>query len=96
MRYYALFFCLLIIFALGCSQGTNNSVEPVIPSETVGASSETHQLWGFWQFEACPEEGRLEVVPLREVVVHLNALRFLEPPPLLNLTVENLQIHTLP
>ena len=93
MRYYALFFCLLMIFAVGCSSGTNNSVEPLIPAEITAASSETHQLWGFWQFEANPDEGTLDVVPLREAMLHLNALPFLEPPPMLNLTLESLQFN---
>ena len=44
---------------------------------------------GLWQFEADPTAGTLDATPLREAAMHLNALPFLEPPPLYYLTIES-------
>jgi hypothetical protein len=46
-----------------------------------------------WQFSGDLSEKRLEVTPIREAANHLNALYFLEPPALLNLTIENLEFN---
>jgi hypothetical protein len=49
--------------------------------------------WGLWQFIADPEAATLDVVHLRIGDMHLNALGFLEPPPLVNLTLESLEFN---
>jgi hypothetical protein len=46
-----------------------------------------------WQFIADPEAGTLDVMPIRAGEMHLNALGFLEPPPLSSLTLESLQFN---
>jgi len=88
--------------ASGCA-GNRNLVAPAAPetqSEMTlgtldhGRQSETppHTLWGLWQFTADIEAGTLDVIQLREGNFHLNALLFLEPPALVNLTLESLKI----
>lgn len=48
---------------------------------------------GLYQFTANPAAKTLDAIPLRATELHLNALPFLEPPPLVNLTIENLQFN---
>ncbi len=62
---------------------------PVVPSEKIaGDSTSSHQLLGLWQFVADPDAGTLDVIHLRDADLHLNALKFLEPPVNLYLTLE--------
>jgi hypothetical protein len=84
-----------ILFLLGCSSGGNSITAPEgIPSEikepNVVAS---HYLWGYWQGVIDPQAETLELLRLREGNFHLNALGFLEPPPLVNLTLEYLEFN---
>jgi hypothetical protein len=46
-----------------------------------------------WQFVADSETNTLDITTLRLPDFHLNALHFLEPPPLLNLTIEKLKFN---
>lgn len=48
---------------------------------------------GYWQGVIDPQAQTLDFVRLREGNFHLNALGFLEPPPLLNLTLESLEFN---
>jgi len=77
---------LLVVAAiLGCSGGATIPE----PAEVHQASSATsHQIWGLWQFSVDPDNRVLELTPVRIGAMHLNAIRFLEPPPSSNLTVE--------
>jgi len=78
-------------FVYGCSSGGSN---PLSVDEPRGdASAQSHFTWGLWQFTADPVKGTLDAVQLREGNMHLNALFFLEPPPLVNLTLESLQFN---
>ena len=80
-----------ISIAAGCSSaGNGNATTPEGVNGQVSAP-ETHQLWGLWRFTAHPDKGSLDITPLRTGEMHLNALPFLEPPPLLNLTLESLK-----
>ena len=87
--------CILILTTAlaiaGCSGGTAVPTAPVSTGETTGAPSANHAILGYWQMVADPEKGTLDVVELRGTAMHLNALHFLEPPPLLNLTLESLE-----
>jgi hypothetical protein len=83
----------LVVFlvSLGCSSGNNSLItaddfKPRLPNSS-------HSLWGLWQFAADPERGKLEITQLRSGEFHLNALPFLEPPPLVNLTLESLEFN---
>ncbi len=89
---YLLIITLIIVFAFtGCSNGGNQPVspEPVAKAET-GSREVNHFLWGLWQGVIDPDAETLEMVALRVGEFHLNALQFLEPPPLVNLTLESL------
>jgi hypothetical protein len=79
----------LLIFMVGCSAQGNNPIAPCGAGES--ASADNHYTWGLWQFTADPEAQTLEITPLRAGNFHLNALPFLEPPPLVNLTLESLK-----
>ena len=84
----------LLLVAISCTGGS--AITPDAGSVTPPAaqvSSNAHQLWGLWQFVADPEEGTLDIVQLRTGDFHLNALPFLEPPPLVNLTLESLKFN---
>jgi len=81
----------IILFTFGCSGGGSITTAPSPEKESANLAS--HTLWGMWQFTADPANGTLDAVQLRMSDIHLNALRFLEPPPFLYITVENLQFN---
>jgi outer membrane protein assembly factor BamB len=89
------FLLVLILISWGCSgSGSTNTIAP--PTEGVVKTSDgysSHHTYGLWQFTADPNAGTLECVQVRNGNLHLNALTFLEPPPLVNLTIENLQFN---
>jgi len=92
---------IVMIFALialpvifgGCSG--NNAGNPVTAAVTEKGTlaAGNHYTWGLWQFTADPAAGTLDVIPLRAGNFHLNALPFLEPPVLVNLTLESLEFN---
>ncbi len=60
-----------------------------MPEEiATGVSADSHILWGLWQFVVDADAGSLDVVQLRDAGMHLNALKFLEPPVNLYLALE--------
>ena len=89
---------MLILLMTGCSSGDYNP--PIIP-ETINGDAQAdiptavenapsnHLLWGLWQFTADPAAGTLDVARLRGASMHLNAVPFLEGPPLVNLSIES-------
>ena len=80
----------LVCIVLGCSGG---QATLTLPGEQVASDSPnagSHMLWGLYQFYCDRNAGAIDVVPLRDSDVHLNALRVLEPPVGLYLTVENI------
>jgi len=82
-----------MIFLLVAITGCSNAASPVEPvkGDPSGQQESSHQLWGIWQFKADPDAGSIDIVPIRMSDVHLNALRFLEPPVKLYLNVENVK-----
>ena len=96
-RKYLITLVITIVFfaaGFGCSNGGDVSPlspEPVV-SETTRAN-QMHHTWGLWQFIADPVNETLDVIQLRAGNMHLNALPFLEPPPLLNLSLESLEFN---
>ncbi len=79
-----LMFCIAL---LGCSGG----VGPMEPgnganTETLGANS--HFSWGVFTFICEPDNGTIEIVPMRETTLHLNVLPFLEDPPNIYISIE--------
>jgi hypothetical protein len=77
--------------ALGCS-GSGKVLEPAI-EQPVAQADNSHQLWGMWQFVADPAAQSLDIYELRTSEMHINALPFLEPPPLIYLSLETLQFN---
>jgi len=84
-------FSAALLFVFGCSGGSPN--QPVFPVEKSVDALNSHGCWGVWQFFADPEAQTLEMVPLRGSGMHLNAIVFLEPPALTNLTLESLEFN---
>jgi len=84
----------LLLAVTSCTGGravTTEADSVTPPIEQVSGSS--HQFWGLWQFVADPMKKTLDVIPLRAGNFHLNALTFLEPPPLVNVTLESLEFN---
>lgn len=82
---------LLMIFTTGCSH-SSPPVAPVLretaePSVTTAESP--HNILGLYTFVCDPDSGNVDVIPIRDAEFHLNALKFLEPPPYLHLTLES-------
>ena len=61
--------------------------------EAAGINSTSHTNWGLWQFTADVEAETLDVVMLRTGAMHLNALPFINEPPLVYVTLESLEIN---
>ena len=94
MRTLLIISLLALVFILGCSGGGNLPSSPDIGAPKENASTErSHYSWGLWQGVIDPEAQTLEFAQLRTGDFHLNALPFLEPPPLVNLTLESLKFN---
>ncbi len=81
-------FCLITLS--GCSHASS-PVEPGIGENIypVGdREANHHSLLGLYSFVCHPETGTVDVIPLRDADLHLNALKLLEPPAFLYLTIE--------
>jgi hypothetical protein len=88
-RLIAVAFLASILLA-GCSGGgTLLSPAPESPS----AARTGHFIMGFWQGIIDPAAQTIEFINLRSGNFHLNAIVFLEPPPLVNLTLETLKFN---
>jgi len=77
---YAIFVFILVFAAvlIGCS-GVGDITQPdAVREAEVGP---THLLCGLYQFRGFPDEQRLEIIPLRQAALHLNAVPMLEPNP---------------
>jgi len=84
---------LVFVIGFGCSSGdTFGPVSPEQPGLT-GASGGSHSCWGFYQFVCDSQTETIDIIPLREAYMHLNALPFLEPPALVNLSLESLEFN---
>jgi len=92
---YAFIMLAIVQFIFGgCSSNPQNpGIPPIAEHNAVTTNTDNHMCWGLWQFAADPAKGTLDVVQLRASDMHLNALVFLEPPPLLNLTLESLEFN---
>ncbi len=79
----------LVIVASSCS-GQGTGIVPQDNPRIIDAQS-AHVCWGLWQFIADPASQSLEAVTLHSGQGHLNVIVFLEPPPLIYLTLESVQ-----
>jgi len=82
-----------VALTIGCSASDHGTVIPPVDATTVDRTPNVHQLWGLWQFTADPAAHTLDIIPARSADFHLNALPFLEPPALVNLTLESLKFN---
>lgn len=80
-----------LMAAAGCSSGDGSI--PLLPNDTAkeADSGANHMFWGLYQFICKPDAGVIDIIPLRGIDMHLNAIVFLEPPPMVNLTIESLE-----
>jgi len=68
---------------LGCAK-SEGPVAPIIPDTTVQQALDTdsgpnpHQLWGYFQIEIDAATSEANIIPLRNVMYHLNAIPFVE------------------
>ncbi len=75
---------LISVLSASCSQS-----DILAPSNDDGqeyqnytdADGSQRLLWGFWEFRGDLRSGELEIIPIRQAEIHLNALVFLEAPP---------------
>lgn len=86
-----------LIFVIGmlvsCSGVADDGITARPSERAISSGVGSHTLWGFYQFTANPDEETLEYVPLRTGELHLNVLPFLEPPPLVYLSLESLEFN---
>ena len=87
---------ILALVTFGCS-GNSEMLPAAAPLADAGinrtSGGYSHCCLGLWQAFADPESQTLDFIKMREATLHLNALPFLEPPPLLNLTLEYLEFN---
>ncbi len=94
MRKLYLLAVLLMFVVIGCSSGNDLPSVPELGTKiSDDAGNGSHMLWGLWQGAIDPVAQNVEFTELRTGEMHLNALPFLEPPPLVNLTLESLQFN---
>lgn len=93
MRCFIVIALVTILSILGCSSGTGMPSTPdvMLPEHSGEMSNRT--LLGFWQGIIDPDGETIEFVKMREASLHLNALIFLEPPPLVNITLDSLEFN---
>jgi len=79
-------FSVLTVFMLGCARAGEDPIIPIENNLSVAgatASSDAdahdpHMLWGQWTLYFNEDHTSVDVVPLRQARLHLNALKFLE------------------
>ena len=79
---------LVIILTVGCG-GNNPVVWPDSEKPSNLWAGDSHRISGLYTFYCDPVSGVIDIEPIRDVDLHLNALKFLEPPPYLHLTLES-------
>jgi len=79
---------LVILFiCVGCSHAAS-IVEPASVKSIDATTTQSHCLLGEYTFTCDPVRSQVDISPLRFGSLHLNALKFLEPPVNINLTLE--------
>ncbi len=86
--------CLLAIFVfvayVGCSGHDDNMVGPCDPAgiRDITTDGQVTCLWGMWEVTIRRSTGEVSITKLREAGLALNVLGFLEPPALVNMTID--------
>jgi hypothetical protein len=92
MKFRLIFAVLIICLFTGCLGSTSDS--PTLPGkQEATAQTLSHSCWGLWQFTCDIEKETLDAIQLRTGDMHVNVLPFLEPPPLVYLTLEYLEFN---
>ncbi len=92
-RFIPAIFITLIFLMMGCSSGTPLAPAAEAPLERATTISTSHFSMGVWQVTIDPVGETVDAVMLRTGNFHLNALPFLEPPALVNLSLDSLQFN---
>ncbi len=92
MRFILILVISILMLSLGCS-GSPAPMATDISNPRLPETVNSHMNWGLWQLTADLDNQTLEATQLRTGNMHLNALPFLEPPALVNLTLEHLEIN---
>ena len=82
---------ILVIIQLGCSGSSPtgvNSEDNQTQVESTGIP-QGHHLWGLWTICVNADGSDFDVIPIRYSQLHLNAIKFLEPPANNLLTIES-------
>ena len=80
---------IVIAVSVGCSSANTDISTPARPTSDY-ADQPSHYILGVYHFTIDKAAGTLDVEPIRSGDIHLNALVFLEPPALVNLTLDSL------
>jgi hypothetical protein len=84
--------CILVAataFTTGCSKSSDLLTQCPIPTAQRESASQVHNLAALYTFSFDAEKVKLDIAPLRDAQLHLNAVKFLEPAPLIFLTLES-------
>ncbi|HDS30846.1 MAG TPA: hypothetical protein ENN67_07385 [Firmicutes bacterium] len=77
-RQFFLLSLISLYLATGCA-GVSTPTEPSSNSPDINSRT-SHAILGYWQVEIDPVAESMNFIPLRSSEMHLNALKFLEPP----------------
>lgn len=81
----------MMVFAFGCSNATQTPSSPDIDIEKGVQALSSHSLWGLWQGVIDPSAKTVDFIRMRGAEIHVNVLPFLEPPPMINLTLDSIE-----
>ncbi|MFH1677054.1 MAG: hypothetical protein ABIC40_08510, partial [bacterium] len=88
-----------IIFAITCFaifSGCVRTADPVMPGATdttparITTTESHHTLLGTWQFFIDSDKKDISVAPLRTAMLHMNGVKFMEPPANVNLKIDKI------
>ncbi len=86
----------LIPIIVGCSSGDPVTQREIMPATGIALQSgqsdaerSDRVLWGIWDVGINKHTGEIRCEPLRDAELHVNALHFLEPPALTDLTIDS-------
>ena len=81
---------LLAMVALGCS-GQQSPISPGNSGVEGQTGSNSHYVWGIYTFVCDPERETIDIIEMREALMHINALPFLETPTASYISLESLE-----
>ncbi len=89
LGHVALILMLAILIFSGCSGGAGIAPAPVEePAKQADEQTGTTGIWGMFEVGVDVNAGKVELTRLREADLALNVLGFMEPPALVNMTID--------